>query len=197
MKKMNHIIFILCISILAISTWGWANTKACSCGQTPPVDNSIPNISQPTIPSNPSSSNNNTSKEKMGSFGSLKGPLVDYSLLTITKVILKDGRYRIDGITDLPPGTRLTVILRLNKDSLVTFERFVETKNGAFTVFFSAKDSKDKNDDIYVDVTCDPKKQMNGAGHKIDRYGANLVGENSKQIGKVKVLKTSFLYTQS
>jgi hypothetical protein len=190
MKKMVLMFLILFVGILIFSTWSNADDKACSCGQTPPVDNSIPDISQPTIPSNPSSPDNNSPSGIKKSSSSSKNTLVDYSVLTITQFTIKNNRYRVNGITDLPSGTRLVVSLKANPETTFNLQKIIEVQNGSFaTSFRVSPDFPVDEEKLLIEVVCDPKIQNFGTSNRIDRYGKNLTGEKMILVGKVQILK--------
>lgn len=198
MKKTVLIILILFVGILIFNTSSNADDKACSCGQTPPVDNSIPDISQPTIPSNPLFPNANSSSGIKKSSSSSKIILVDYSVLTITQFTFEDGRYRVTGITDLPSGTRLVVTLKTHPETTFTVHKTIETQNGSFTASFRATpDFPNEEKQIRVEVVCDPKIQNIAISQRIDRNGENLTGEKMILVGKVHILKDTDIFNHS
>ncbi|HCU22197.1 MAG TPA: hypothetical protein DF698_04800 [Candidatus Atribacteria bacterium] len=198
MKKMVLMFLILFVGILIFSTWSCAEDKACSCGQTPPVDNSIPDISQPTIPSNPSSLDNNSPSGIKKSSSSSKTTLIDYSVLTITQFTIKDNRYRVNGITDLPSGTRLVVSLKTNPETTFNLQKIIEVQNGSFTASFRVTpDFPNKEEKILIEIVCDPKMQNIAISQRIDRYGENLTGEKMILVGKVQILKDTDIFDLS
>ena len=198
MKKMVLMFLILFVGILIFSAWSCAEDKACSCGQTPPVDNSIPDISQPTIPSNPSSPDNNSPSGIKKSSSSSKTTLVDYSVLTITQFTIKDNRYRVNGITDLPSGTRLVVSLKTNPETTFNLQKIIEVQNGSFTASFRVTpDFPNKEEKILIEIVCDPKMQNIAISQRIDRYGENLTGEKMILVGKVQILKDTDIFDLS
>jgi hypothetical protein len=198
MKKMVLMFLILFGGILIFSTWSCADDKACSCGQTPPVDNSIPDISQPTIPSNPSSPDNNSPSGIKKSSSSSKNTLVDYSVLTITQFTIKDTRYRVNGITDLPSGTRLIVSLKANPETTFNLQKIIEVQNGSFAASFRVTlDFPIEEEKLLIEVVCDPKIQNISTSNRIDRNGKNLTGEKMILVGKVQILKATNIFDLS
>ena len=198
MKKMVLVILILFVGILIFSAWSCAEDKACSCGQTPPVDNSIPDISQPTIPSNPSSPDNNSPSGIKKSSSSSKNTLVDYSVLTITQFTIKDTRYRVNGITDLPSGTRLIVSLKANPETTFNLQKIIEVQNGSFAASFRVTlDFPIEEEKLLIEVVCDPKIQNISTSNRIDRNGKNLTGEKMILVGKVQILKATNIFDLS
>jgi len=126
---------------------------------------------------------------------SSKTALVDYSLLTITQFALKDGRYQVDGITDLPPGTRLIIALKTNPETTFNLQKSIEVQNGSFTAFFRIPSGNPTgNQEFLIEVVCNPQKQSSGVSSRIDRYGKNLVGEEMVILGKVHILKYTELF---
>jgi hypothetical protein len=197
-KKTILIVLILFVGIFIFSAWSNAEDKACSCGQTPPVDNSIPDISQPTIPSNPSSPDTNSPSGIKKSSNSSKITMVDYSVLNITQFTIKDDRYRINGITDLPSGTRLVVTLKTNPETTFNLHKTIEVQNGSFTASFRITPGfPNEEGKILIEVVCDPKMQNIATSQLIDRYGENLTGEKMILVGKVQILKDTDIFDLS
>lgn len=193
MKKITVIVLALLI-VIFVSMMSFALSRACSCSQNPPIDNSIPTVNQP-LP-NPTTPVNMNDSDVTGVSPSSKVTMVDYSRIMVNQLILKDGKYQVKGITDLPPGTRLIVILKANSDPSLVLKKSIEVQNGAFIAFFSPSSPHfNGSQQFQVDVICDPQKQPCGSGSRIDRFGKNLVGEKVVIDGKIRMLKFSQLIT--
>ena len=121
--------------------------------------------------------------------------MIEYSNLTITQFVLKDGRYRVDGLTDLPNGTKLVVSIKAFSDTSFNLQKTIEVHNSSFTAFFAiSSENSSINKKMLVEVFCNPQKQNSGLINRIDHFGKNFVGESMIILGKLRILKRAKIF---
>ncbi len=104
----------------------------------------------------------------------------------------------MNGITDLPSGTRLVVSLKANPETTFNLQKIIEVQNGSFTASFRVTpDFPNEEEKLLIEVVCDPKIQNISTSNRIDRYGENLTGEKMILVGKVQILKDTNIFDLS